>query len=124
MALSGIVPQIFYEDLDTGVAFFGDRLGFSNVYRADDEDLCIVRRDGATIHLVRDAERARLDRPQLRIPTDDIDGYHREIVARAPEALHPNGRDVTAKPWGLREFAMLCPSGVCVIVEQPTGIAG
>ncbi len=124
MTLRSLVPQVFYGDLDAGVAFFCDGLGFTNAYRADDDGLCIVRRDGAALHLCRDPVRARGDQPQLRLPTDDIDGYHREIVARAPALLHPNGRDVTAKPWGLREFALLCPSGVCVIVEQPVGAHG
>ncbi len=57
------------------------------------------------------------DRPEFRIATDDIDACHDEILARAPHALHPNGRVVTDKPWGLREFALRDPSGVCVIVD-------
>jgi catechol 2,3-dioxygenase-like lactoylglutathione lyase family enzyme len=119
MALTAVVPNIFYDDLDIGVAFFCDALGFRNAYRADDDGLCIVRRDGACFHLCVNAEVAKQDRPEFRIATDDIEAYHREIVARASRALHPNGRTVTDKAWGLREFALLDPTGVCVIVEQP-----
>jgi catechol 2,3-dioxygenase-like lactoylglutathione lyase family enzyme len=121
MTLNAVIPNVFYENVETGIAFFCDALGFRNVHRSDDGDFCIVRRDATCFHLVKNVEVARQDRPEFRIASDDIDAYHREIVERAPHALHPNGRDrgVTAKPWGLREFALLCPSGVCVIVEQP-----
>ena len=119
MTLTAVIPNVFYEDVEVGIAFFCDALGFRNVYRAEDENLCIVRRDATCFHLLKNAEVARQDRPEFRIATDDIDAYHREIVARAPHALHPNGRNVTDKPWGLREFALLDPTGVCVIVEQP-----
>jgi catechol 2,3-dioxygenase-like lactoylglutathione lyase family enzyme len=121
MTLNAVIPNVFYEDIEVGIAFFCDALGFRNVYRAEDEDFCIVRRDATCFHLVKNVEVARQDRPEFRIATDDIDAYYAEIVARAPHALHPNGRGrgVTAKPWGLREFALLDPTHVCVIVEQP-----
>jgi len=40
------------------------------------------------------------------------------VLAQAPELLHPNGKVVTTKPWGLKEFALLDSTHVCVIVEQ------
>jgi hypothetical protein len=123
MALNAVIPNVFYEDVEVGIAFFCEGLGFRNAYRdkgAEGGDFCIVRRDATCFHLVRNVAVARQDRPEFRIATDDSDAYPREIVARAPHVLHPNGREVTAKPWGLREFALLCPSGVCVIVEQPS----
>jgi catechol 2,3-dioxygenase-like lactoylglutathione lyase family enzyme len=119
MTLNAVIPNVFYEDIEVGIAFFCDALGFRNVHRAEDGDFCIVRRDATCFHLVKNVEVARQDRPEFRIATDDIDAYHREIVERAPHALHPNGRGVTDKPWGLREFALLDPTNVCVIVEQP-----
>jgi catechol 2,3-dioxygenase-like lactoylglutathione lyase family enzyme len=119
MTLNAVIPNVFYEDVETGIAFFCDGLGFRNVHRSDDGDFCIVRRDATCFHLLKNIEVARQDRPEFRIATDDIDAYHREIVERAPHVLHPNGRRVTDKPWGLREFALLDPTHVCVIVEQP-----
>jgi hypothetical protein len=119
MTLIAVIPNVFYEDLEVGIAFFCDGMGYRNAYRAEDDALCIVRRDTTIFHLCKNVDLARGDRPEFRISTDDIDAYHREIVARAPHILHPNGREVADKPWGLREFAMLDPSGVCVIVEQP-----
>jgi len=31
---------------------------------------------------------------------------HLEIRSRRPDLLHPNGRNVTKKPWGVLEFAV------------------
>ena len=119
MTLKAVVPNIFYEEIEVGIAFFCDGMGFANVYRSDDNALCIVRRDGATFHLCSNAIVAKQDRPEFRIATDDIETFYREIAGRAPHILHPNGRAITDKPWGLREFALLDPTGICVIIEQP-----
>ena len=82
MALTAVVPNIFYDDLDIGFAFFCDALRFRNAYRADDDGLCIVPRDGACFHLCVNAGVAKQDRPEFRIAADDIEAYHREIVAQ------------------------------------------
>ena len=71
-----------------------------------------------TIHLVESDEFARKDRPEIRIATDTIDAEHADIAERCPHLLHPNGKDVTLKPWGLYEFALRDASDVCVIYEQ------
>ena len=115
-----LIPQIFYEDVQVGVRLFRDGLGFRLVHEdvSGEQPFCILRRDLVRVHLRGDAELARGDRPQLRLAVDDIHALHREVMERAPALLHPNGRHVTLKPWGLHEFALRDATQVCVIVEQ------
>ena len=40
------------------------------------------------------------------------------MAARAPQLLHPDASRVERKPWGVREFAMLDGTTVCVNFRQ------
>ena len=116
MALKQILPKVFYTDIQIGLKFFVQGMGFTLGYH--DDELYIVSRDEITFLLIQNEEYAKLDRPEIRIATDDIDGIYLEIQTRAPEILHPNSSVVTAKPWGLKEFATLDPTTVCIIFQQ------
>ena len=120
MALTTLIPNIFYADIQVGLQLFVDCLGFTLVHEdlASEHAFCIARRDSVRVHLVQDAEFAAKDRPEIRIETDDIEGIYAEVVARCPQLLHPNGRTITLKPWGVREFALRDQSDVCVILQQ------
>lgn len=113
---NNLIPKIFYERLDDGLAFFVGGLGFAVEYR--DAAMAVISRDSAKAYLVQNAEAAALDRPELGIDTDDIDAVYAELSARAPQWLHPNSRSVAAKPWGSREFAMLDKTTVCVVFRE------
>jgi catechol 2,3-dioxygenase-like lactoylglutathione lyase family enzyme len=114
--LQRLIPKIFYDDLDEGLDFFVDGLGFEILHQ--DEDLAVVERDGAKAYLVASPEFAAKDRPEIAIETDAIGVQHVEIRSRRPDLLHPNGRNVTKKPWGALEFAVRDVTGVCVIFRQ------
>lgn len=114
--LKNLIPKIFYDRLDDGLAFFVDGLGFQVQYQ--DAQMAVIARDGAKAYLVESPEYAAKDRPELGIDTDDVDAIYREMSARAPHLLHPNSRVVALKPWGAREFAMLDATTVCVNFRQ------
>lgn len=116
MALQQILPKVFYSDIHVGLKFFIDGMGFTLGYH--DDSLYIVNRDDITFLLVDSKEFAEGDRPEIRIATNDIEAIYREIKDRAPEILHPNSNRVIAKPWGLKEFATLDPTTVCIIFQQ------
>lgn len=111
-----LVPKIFYDRMEQGLSLFVDGLGFKLMHQ--DATLAVVVRDGAKAYIVQSPEYAAKDRPELTVDTDDVDAIYREISKRAPHLLHPNGRTVTLKPWGAREFAVLDSTTVCVIFRQ------
>lgn len=76
-----LIPKIFYSQLEDGLAFFVDVLGFELAWR--DDSLAVVERDGAKAYLMQSPELAALDRPELAIETDDIEAVHAEMAARA-----------------------------------------
>lgn len=110
--LKNLIPKIFYDDLQDGLEFFVDGLGFKVLYQ--DVDMVVIARDGAKAYIVQSPEYAAKDRPELGIDTDNVDEIFKEMSARAPHLLHPNSSTVSLKPWGAREFAMLDKTTVCV----------
>ena len=116
--LTALIPTVFYADVSVGVDLFVDGIGMDVAHR--DEGLIVLARDRAKLYLSEDAEYAAKDRPELAIETDDIDGVYADIAGRRPDLLHPNLRQVTRRPWGCREFALLDASTVCVVFRDWT----
>jgi hypothetical protein len=114
--MNRLVPKIFYADLDVGRDLFGTALGFTILH--DDGTFAVVERDGAKAYLVEDAEYAAKDRPEIAIETDRIHALYEEIAVKRRDLLHPNGRTVERKPWGMLEFALLDSTGVCIVFRQ------
>jgi hypothetical protein len=114
--LLNLIPKVFYADINVGLDLFVRGIGFEIAYQ--DDSISVLERDGAKVYLMQNAALAALDRPELAIETDDIDSIHAEIKARAPELLHPNVPEVSLRPWGAREFALLDSTTVCVVFRQ------
>ncbi len=118
MKLIKVIPKLFYEDKTVGLDLFCNGLGFSIKFESPEKDFYVIDRDGVTITLVENAEYAAKDRPEIRIETDDIDALYADVKTRAPQLLHPNLKVVKTQPWGLREFALLDKTTVCVVIQQ------
>jgi len=114
--LLNLIPKVFYADLKVGLDLFIRGLGFELLHQ--DPAISVLGRDGVKVYLMENAALAALDRPELAIETDDIEAHYAEVLARAPDLLHPNSRSVQLKPWGAREFALLDASTVCVVFRQ------
>jgi hypothetical protein len=116
MSLIKIIPKVIYADINIGLQFF-TALGFESKYA--EEGFSILSRDGVTIQVVASEEDFEIgDRPEYRIDTDDIEAVYNEIKANHPEVLHPNLKVIKKQPWGLKEFAVLDETTVCVIFQQ------
>ncbi|MDQ1120859.1 catechol 2,3-dioxygenase-like lactoylglutathione lyase family enzyme [Pseudoxanthomonas winnipegensis] len=95
MRFHNLIPKIFYDRLEDGLAFFVDALGFAVLYQ--DADMAVVARDGAKAYLVENAEWAAKDRPELGIEVDDIEaGARRAGRARAAAATPQPAHGATA----------------------------
>ena len=117
MSLVKIIPKVIYDDINVGLQFF-TALGFEIKYQ--EEGFAIFARDGVTIQVVASEEDFAIgDRPEFRIDTNDIEAIYNEIKANHPEVLHPNLKVIKEQPWGLREFAVLDETTVCIVFQQP-----
>ena len=118
MKLNKVIPKIFYSDINDGLELFINCLGFTLRYKEDKPPFYIIDRDDVTLFLLQDDEFAKKDRPEIRIDTDDIETLYHELAAKETQLFHPNLKKVKLQPWGLKEFALLDKSGVCVILQQ------
>jgi hypothetical protein len=114
--MTRLIPKVFFNQMCEGLDLFVEGLGFKVVHQ--DAKLAVVERDSASAYVVENPEYAAKDRPEIAIETDTIHDLHREISARRPDMLHPNSREVTKKPWGSLEFALLDKTGVCIVFRQ------
>jgi hypothetical protein len=99
-------------DLKATVGFF-ERLQFSSRY--DDGSYAILRRDQVELHL---GHEAGLDPEEnmheCRVNVRNIEA----LFASFPgDVIHPNGA-LSVKPYGMKEFAVLDPGGICVIFSE------
>ncbi len=111
-----LIPKVFYADIQIGLDLFVRGLGFTLLHQ--DPTISVLGRDNVKVYLMQNAGLAALDRPELAIETDDIDGAYEEVRSRAPDLLHPNSSTVQMKPWGAKEFALLDSTSVCVVFRQ------
>lgn len=120
MKLTKLIPKLFYSDIQVGLHLFVDGLGFTITYSEPDtrNPLYILERDNLRIQLVEDDEYAKKDRPEIRIETDDIEALYEEIKTKQLGLFHPNLSYIKQQPWGLKEFALLDETTVCVIIQQ------
>ena len=57
--------------------------------------------------LFQDKQLAQEHYPELRIETESIEEVYAQVSASHPQLLHPNLNQVTLRPWGAKEFAIL-----------------
>lgn len=109
MHFTKLVPSLFYKDIRIGLQTFVDCLEFTVGHdeRHTDNPFCVVNKDGLSIMLFQNAEHAEKEHPEIRLVTENIDEIYVKVAVKFPELLHPNLREVTLRPWGAKEFAML-----------------
>ncbi len=117
IAISPVIPA---RDVAAGIAFYVEKLGFTELWRSGDPpDGGAVRRGNVTIHLFACDDRKIAQWTALRIETREIDALY-EQCARAG-IVHPSGH-LEEKPWGTREFTALDLDGAGLVFWQaPNG---
>ncbi|MBI1228465.1 MAG: hypothetical protein GC192_24735 [Bacteroidetes bacterium] len=109
MHFTHLVPNIFYKDLQTGLKTFVECLEFTIGHdeRQADTPFCVLEKDGLRINLFQDKELAENNHPEFRLVTTNIEEVYEKIKTSFPELLHPNLREITRRPWGAKEFAIM-----------------
>jgi catechol 2,3-dioxygenase-like lactoylglutathione lyase family enzyme len=115
------IPILPCRSIDETVAFYS-RLGFSLVKRFDPHHpYAIIARDGGDLEIhffAMPALNPAESYGGCYLRVDDADALHRAFAAGAalPSEGIPRLTSIEDKPWGLREFAVVDPSGNLVRV--------
>jgi catechol 2,3-dioxygenase-like lactoylglutathione lyase family enzyme len=117
------VPIMPSKDLDVTLAFY-ERLGFENAGAAPSEwNYLIIRRGGVQVHFYGDAEVDPLTTSaSCYVFTDDADGLYAEWNSIGVPTDPATGSRLVAPvdtDYGMREFALVDPSGNLVRVGSP-----
>ena len=104
-----VVPSIFYADIQIALKTFVDCLEFTIGHDElhTGNPYCVINKDGLSIMLFQNEEYARSEHPEIRLQTDNIQEVYTKVASKFPELLHPNLNEVTVRPWGATEFAMV-----------------
>jgi len=107
--------EIFPADLDATVSFYVSVLGFELVRDERDRPSAYVALARDTVQVGAAARPEVSDRGQRRpvtgvelvLEVDDLDEEHARVTASG----WPLAEDLADRPWGLRDFRLLDPSG-------------
>jgi catechol 2,3-dioxygenase-like lactoylglutathione lyase family enzyme len=117
VSFGGITPLIPASDVQAAIAFYTEKLGFTEMWRAGEPVTeAGVLRDAASVIFFECKDRAIAEMTSFRIRVLGIEAFYEQCTAAG--VVHPNGA-LTVKPWGTNEFAILDPSGVCITFWQP-----
>ncbi len=106
------------KDMKAAVDFYQHKLGFIDIYKADDLGMVILRRGVVDIILQNIDDPHTASQTSLRIQISEVDALYDEYQAQAiPPFQQGDGAGLgTLKvtPWGTREFAVRDLAGVCI----------
>lgn len=118
--LSSISPLIpGGEDLEKTVIFYEQKLGFKRIHTEGNPIyMAIVQRDNVQIFLLKKEDKQTAKETSLRIGVNNIEQLMKELKAKEGEIIHPEGK-LETKPWGMKEFVVIDPMGVCLTFCEP-----
>lgn len=109
MKFEKLVPNIFYTDIADGLKMFVEcldfEIGHSEIKSA--KPFCVLEKDGLRINLFQDATLAKEHHPEFRLVTKNIAEVYEKVSKSHPEFLHPKLKEITLRPWGAKEFALM-----------------
>ena len=118
--ISPLIPA--GDDVEKTIAFYEQNLGFTKIHHEGNPmHMAIVKRDEAQIFLIKNSNYQLAESTALRIYVNNIEQYYTELEAKRGEIVHPNGK-LETKPWGMKEFVVLDPAGVCLTFYEPANI--
>lgn len=108
MNFTGLVPSVFYKNLNDGIQLFADCLEFTIVHKDlhTSQPYAVMKKGNLGIMIFEDEQLAAEHYPELRLVTDNIDEVYAKVSSSHPQWLHPNLNVVTKRSWGAREFAV------------------
>ncbi|MGC3945105.1 MAG: hypothetical protein QM762_11420 [Chryseolinea sp.] len=119
MHFTNLVPNIFYQDINDALKLFVECLEFKIVHNelTSKSPFCVIARDGLTINLFENSNLAKEHNPEFRLVTNDIEEVYKKITSTHAHFLHPNLSQITLRPWGAKEFALI-DNQLGLIIQQ------
>ncbi len=118
--ISPLIPA--GDDVEKAITFYEQSLGFTKIHQEGSPiHMAIVKRDAAEIFLVKNDNYQLAKSTALRIYVNNIEQYYTELETKEGEIIHPNGK-LETKAWGMKEFAVLDPAGVCLTFYEPANV--
>ncbi len=119
MNFEKIVPNVFYVNIKDGLKLFVDCLDFTIGHDEikSGQPFCVLEKDGLRINLFENARYAKEHNPEFRLVTNNIEEVYEKVSKSHPEFLHPNLKEITLRPWGAKEFALM-DKQLGVIIQQ------
>lgn len=121
--ITAVEPILSVRDLEEGVDYFVDALGFERGWRwGDPPERAGVTRDAARLQLVHDAPFAPDGPSTLYLHVRGIDDVYAACVERGAEVVS----ELDDRPFGMRDFRVRDPSGNRIafgeaVQEEPGG---
>ena len=109
MNFEQLVPNLYYANINNGLKMFVDCLGFTIGHNEikSDQPFCVLKKDGLSFYLFEHAALAKEHNPEFRLVTQNIVEVYEKVSTSHPEFLHPNLKEITLRPWGAKEFALM-----------------
>ncbi len=119
MNFEKLVPNIFYGNINEGLELFVDCLGFIIMHDElkSNKPFCVLEKDGLRINLFENEALAKEHNPEFRLVTKNIEEVYIKVSESHPEFLHPNLREITLRPWGAKEFALM-DKQLGIVIQQ------
>jgi hypothetical protein len=119
MHFTKLVPNVFYKNIEDGLKLFIDCLEFNIEHDElqSDKPFCVIEKDGLRINLFENKTLANEHNPEFRLVTNNIEEVYEKVKTSHPELLHPNLSQITLRPWGAKEFAII-DKQLGVVIQQ------
>ncbi|MDF5732475.1 MAG: glyoxalase superfamily protein [Rhizonema sp. PD38] len=118
--VSPIIPA--GDDIEKAIAFYEQQLGFTTIHKEGKPlKMAIVKRDSTEIILLKNDDKHLAEGTTLRIHVTHIEQLYEEFQAKGGEIVRPNSQ-LETKPWGMKEFEVLDPAGVCITFYEPANL--
>jgi uncharacterized glyoxalase superfamily protein PhnB len=108
--------------LEAAITFYEQKLGFTCIHKEGNPiRMAIVKRDAAEIFLVKNDYISLAENTAFRIHVTGIVELYEEFQSKGEEIVHSNSK-LETKPWGVKEFVIIDPSGVCITFYEPADL--
>jgi len=108
------IPELPVDDLAKSVSFYRDRLDFEVAFEWD--PIAGVQRGPVLIHLVPHGDPASPHPRSFRVDVRGVDALHDELQRQS--VIDPE-EPLESKPWGMRQFGIIDPSGNRIVFAEP-----